>query len=178
MALEREKQEYEAERDRREQLREQREATFEPLVADAPKAFRAAQLCVLLRALVNLAPYIFSKDVAGDLPEEFKDRDAEEVLLAAHSKQQPTTSFKKLRLRLPLSVHRGIPRENEPAFLAQAVLTFMYTPKSEQRGKQPKLAKPTLVLFQVGEGSAKTAAAWTRRGWTAPLSSQCRIERR
>ena len=155
---EREQQEYEAEQARREEVRKQREATFERLVLNAPKSFTAVQLRVLLRALVNVDPYTFTEDVAEDLPEEFKGRDAEEVLLAALD----ATADDKLpgfAIRLALAAHRGIPRQDEPDFLAEADVAFTPVSKPERKSKQPKVTKPTLVLAKKKKGAARKAAA-------------------
>lgn len=57
---EREEQEYEAEQARREQLRKARAATFERILENAPETLNAAQLRVLLRAIVNVDPYTFA----------------------------------------------------------------------------------------------------------------------
>ncbi len=64
---ERREQEYEAEQARREELRQTRKATFERILANAPDSFSAAQLRMLLRALVNLEPYTFADDVAEEI---------------------------------------------------------------------------------------------------------------
>ena len=65
--FEREEKEREAEQERRDQLRKQREATFERILANAPEIFTAAQLRVVLRALINLNPYTFADDLADEL---------------------------------------------------------------------------------------------------------------
>ncbi len=64
---ERREQEYEAEQVRREELRQTRKATFERILVNAPDTFSAAQLRMLLRALVNLDPYTFPDDVAEEM---------------------------------------------------------------------------------------------------------------
>ena len=89
--FEREEQEREAEHERRDQLRKQREATFERILENAHEIFTAAQLRVLLRAIVNLDPYTFADDLAEDIANENEQRSAEEVLLPP-STTPPTTS--------------------------------------------------------------------------------------
>ncbi len=64
---EREEQEREAAFAKRDELRKQREDTFERIVANAPAIFTAAQLRVILRAIVNLDPYTFADDLAEDI---------------------------------------------------------------------------------------------------------------
>ena len=67
---------------------------------------------MLLRAIVNLDPYTFADDLAEDIAAEDEKRSAEEVLLAtiADTEDDKRTRF---ALRLALSGHIGIPRENE-----------------------------------------------------------------
>ena len=157
LEVEREEEEYEAERARKEEQRKQREATFERLIANAPESLTLPQLRVLLRALVNLDPYTFAEDVADDLPEELEGRDAEDVLLAALD----ATADSKLTgfaVRLALSSHRGIPRENEPDFLADADAAFAPIAKPEPKQKNPKVKKPTLVVPKKNPARKKTAA--------------------
>jgi ParB family chromosome partitioning protein len=103
-------QEYEAERARKEELQKARTATFERILQNAPATFTAAQLRVLLRALVNLDPYTFTDDlaeqIAGD--DENEQRTAEEVLLSAIDglKDDKLTGF---ALRLALMGHVDTP---------------------------------------------------------------------
>ena len=62
-------------------------------------------------------------------------------------------------VRFALVAHRGIPRQDEPDFLAEADAAFTPAPKSEKKPKQPKVTKPTLVLAKKKKGAAKKAAA-------------------
>jgi len=114
---------YEARQAEREQLRTQREVTFERLIADAPKTFSAPQLRTVLRALVNLDPYSFTDDLVEEIADENESRSTEEVLLSVidGTADGKLTAF---ALRLALSGHRGIPREDEPDFLAEAEAVF------------------------------------------------------
>ncbi len=68
--MERQEQEYEAEQARREELRQAREATYNRILENAPASFNAAQLRVLLRAIVNLDPYTFADDLAEEISAE------------------------------------------------------------------------------------------------------------
>ena len=111
---EREEKEYEEEQARRDEQRKARQATFDRILENAPASFTAAQLRVILRAIVNLDPYTFADDLAEDIAAENENeqRSAEEVLLATID----TTADEKLTafaLRLALSGHVGIPRENQ-----------------------------------------------------------------
>jgi len=62
-----------------------RTETFERIVQNAPASFTAAQLRVLLRALVSLDPYEFTDELAGEIAGENgnEQRTAEEILLSA-----------------------------------------------------------------------------------------------
>ena len=133
---EREDAEYEARQAEREQLRTQRVATFERIIADAPEAFSAPQLRMLLRALVNLDPYTFTDDLAEETADENEKRSTEEVLLSVidGTADGKLTAF---ALRLALSGHRGIPREGEPDFLSEAEAAFA----PQEKKPKPQQAK-------------------------------------
>jgi len=142
---EREEKEREAEFAKHDKLRKKRETTFERIVAEAPPIFTAAQLRVILRALVNLDPYTFADDLAEGMADENDERSAEEVLLALieGTGDEKLTSF---AVRLALAGHRDIPRENELDFLKEAEAAFL-TPKPNKNSAAKKEAiserKPT-----------------------------------
>ena len=140
--FEREEQEREAEHERRDQVRKQREATFEGILENAPESFTAAQLRVLLRAIVNLDPYTFADDLAEDIADENEQRSAEEVLLSTIDN---TTDDKLTRfaLRLALSGHVGIPRENEFDFLTEAKTVFAPPQAEKKSSKKATTASST-----------------------------------
>jgi ParB family chromosome partitioning protein len=143
--FEREQAEHEAERVRRDELRKSREAMFERIVANAPGAFSPAQLRVLLRAIVNLDPYTFADDLADDLEgeNENEQRTAEEVLLSAIDTltDEGLTGF---AIRLALTGHRGITRDGEFDFLAEAESAFIQ-PHKEAKSKKAKKLTPITV---------------------------------
>ena len=129
---ERQDAEYQAEQERREKLRKKREATFERIVKNAPAQFSAAQLRVVLRALVNLDPYTFADDLAAELsPDPDNDRrSAEEVLLTTID-GLTDDKLMGFDVHLALAGHRNIPREDECDLLSEAQAAF--TPKSTHR---------------------------------------------
>jgi ParB family chromosome partitioning protein len=131
--------EHEAEQTRREGLRKTREATFERIIVNTPAVFTSAQLRVLLRAIVNLDPYTFADDLAGDLAGENENehRTAEEVLLATIDTLSDH-GLTRFTIRLALAGHRGIPREGEFDFLAEAETVFSPPPPAEEQ--KPKKA--------------------------------------
>ncbi len=159
--FEREQKEMEAEAAKRDKLRKKRETTFERIVAEAPPVFTSAQLRVILRALINLDPYTFADDLTTDISEDSDNdqRSAEEVLLAVieSTGDDKLTNF---TVRLALAGHRGIPRESEFDFLAEAEAAFL-TPKpmkSAARRKEPKPIKTTAKKAK-GEPVEKAIAA-------------------
>ncbi len=142
--FEREQQEHEAEQERRDNLRKKREATFERILGNAPESLTAPQLRVLLRAIVNLDPYTFADDLAEDIngDDENDQRSAEEVLLSTidNAADDKLTRF---ALRLALSGHVGIPRENELDFLTEAENVFApLQSKKKASGRKGKKSTP------------------------------------
>jgi ParB family chromosome partitioning protein len=138
--FEREQAEHEAEQVRRDGLRKSREATFERIVANAPAVFSPAQLRVLLRAIVNLDPYTFADDLADDLAGECdnEQRTAEEVLLSTID-NLTDDKLNGFAIHLALAGHRGIPREGEFDFLAEADQAFaQIQPAKEEKRKRTK----------------------------------------
>jgi ParB family chromosome partitioning protein len=160
---EREQQEREEEFAKRDKLRKQREEMFERIVANAPATLTTAQLRVILRAIVNLDPYTFADDLAEDIADENDKRSAEEVLLAVID----STGDAKLTgfaVRLALSGHRAIPRDNEPDFLTEAAAAFL-TPKPKKSGakkavparKEPTPIKPAKAAKKKAPAKKDTA---------------------
>ncbi len=139
---EREEVEYQAEQARRDEQRKLRVATFERIVENAPETLNSAQLRVLLRAIVNLAPYTFADDLAEDIADENERRSAEEVLLATID-ATGDDKLTRFAIRLALSGHVGIPRENEPDFLTEADAVFAPLRKPKKSRNAPvALSKP------------------------------------
>ena len=138
---ERQQQEYEAERIRKEKLQQQRVATFDRILANAPAVFTASQLRVFLHALITIDPYMFADDVAehfiGD--DENNQQTAEEIL---HSTLHGLTDDKLtgFGLRLVLTGRTGIPSEGEIDLLAEAEAAFL--PAKPEPVKKPKKVKP------------------------------------
>jgi len=154
---ERREQEYEAEVARREELSKNRKASFELILANAPDSCSAAQLRMLLRALVNLDPYTFADDVAEEIAggDENEKRTAEEVLLAAIDSlgDEKLTGF---ALRLALTSHVAIPRDGEMDFLADAQAVFLQPQPKKASSK--KARKPTPIKARKTAAKKKTAA--------------------
>ena len=139
-------QEYEAERARKKELQKSRTAIFERIVQNVPATFNAAQLRVLLRALVNRAPYMFTDDLAEQIAgqDENERRTVEEILLSAINglNDDKLTGF---ALRLALTGHIDIPREGEFDFLAEAEAVFAPSQSKNSASKKPKAKTPTPI---------------------------------
>ncbi len=143
--FEREQAEIEVEHNRRAEIIKSRQATFDRILQSAPAILNAAQLRVLLRALVNLDPYTFADDLAEDITaaNENEQRSAEEVLLStidATADDQLT----RFALRLAVAGHVGIPREGEFDFLSEAETVFV-PPQPTKRAAAKKAKQPTPV---------------------------------
>ncbi len=90
---------------------------------------------VLLRAIVNLDPYTFADDLAEDIADENDRRSSEEVLLAAID-ATADDKLTRFAIRLALSGHVGIPRENEPDFLTEADAVFAPARKAKPEDQE------------------------------------------
>ncbi len=151
---EREEELYEAQQVQRDEQRKARTAAFERILENAPETLNATQLRVLLRAIVNLDPYTFADDLAEDIADVTDRSSSEEVLLATID---ATTDDKLTRfaIRLTLSGHVGIPRENEPDFLSEADAVF--APARKDKAKKTKNAPVALSKPKTQTKKPKTA---------------------
>jgi ParB family transcriptional regulator, chromosome partitioning protein len=141
--FERQQEEYEAEQTRRTDLRNARQATFERILANAPVTFTAAQLRVFLSALVNLDPYDFAEDVAEFYAEgDENNQQTPEEVLSSTVAGLPDEKLTGFALRLVLTGHMDIPRENDLDFLAQAEAAFVPQQPKKMQGKKQN---PTVV---------------------------------
>ncbi len=146
--------EYRAEQERIAKQKKKREASFQRILQIVPPAFNASQLRMLLRALVNVDPYSFADDIAVELNGDAQDdrRGAEEVLMTAIDglMDDKLTGF---AVRLALSGHRGIPREGEGDYLAEAEAVF--APKQ----KTPPAKAPAKKTAAASEKTPPAKAA-------------------
>ncbi len=142
--------EHEKEQARRTRLLKRRADSFKRILDNAPATFTAPQLRVLLRALVHIDPYQFTDDVAAYfVTDENNQQTAEEVLTSIVDglEDEKLTSF---ALRLVLTTHAGIPRENEIDSLTEAEQVFA-PPEPKKPAAKKKVAtkkaakKPTPV---------------------------------
>jgi ParB family chromosome partitioning protein len=160
--FERQQKEYEAEQARREKQRKARVSTFERILEHAPATFSTPQMRVFLRLLIQIDPYSYLEAVAAAFAngEENAQQSDEEIVLSAleGTAEEKLTSF---ALRLVLSDHVGIPRENEPDLLAEAEEAFApkkpkaVKTKTEASGK----VKPASVKSPQRKETARKKAA-------------------
>ena len=154
---EREEQEYEARQAQKEEQRKARAATFERILQNAPETLNAAQLRVLLRAIVNLDPYTFADDLIENAAEENERRSAEEVLMTTID-VTADDKLTRFAIRLALSGHVGIPRENEFDFLTEAEAVFA-PPQKKGKVRKTKNAPLTMPRPKAKKTAKKQIAA-------------------
>jgi len=139
--------EYDAEQKRREKLSKARIATFDRILDSAPAMFTAAQLRTFLRLLVHIDPYSFLEEVASHFVgnDENAQQTDEEIVLAAidNTAEDKLTGF---ALRLALTDHVSIPRENEPDPLSEAEAAFAPPQSKSCKPKNTSNSKETPAL--------------------------------
>jgi ParB family chromosome partitioning protein len=154
--FEREQKEQEAERARREKLHQARVSTFDRILEKAPAMFSAAQLRVLLRALVTIDPYAFD-DVAEKLAaNEDKNQQTSEEILLSTIDGLPDDKLTGFALRFVLTAHTAIPRESEIDFLTEAEAAF--APLQPKKTASKKAKTPTPMKAAQKTAAKKTTA--------------------
>jgi ParB family transcriptional regulator, chromosome partitioning protein len=142
-------------------LSKARTATFERILDQAAAMFTTAQLRTFLRLLVHIDPYSFLEEVASHFAgnDENTQQTDEEIVLAAldNTADDKLTS---LALRLALTDHVGIPRENEPDPLSEAEAVFAPPQPKSSKPKSVSKSKETPTLVKV---SQKKSAAKKQR---------------
>ena len=97
---------------------------------------------MFLSALVNLDPYDFAEDVAAFyVGEDENNQQTPEEILSSTVARLPDEQLTGFSLRLVLTGHMEIPRENDFDFLAQAEAVFV-PPQTKPKEKKPK---PTVI---------------------------------
>src|SRR4030088_6153 len=116
--------------------------------------FSAAQLRVLLRALVTIDPYAFD-DIAEQLSanDENNQQTSEEILLSTID-GLPDDKLTGFALRLVLTAHTPIPSESEIDFLTEAEAVFAPPQPKKTATNKAKTPTPT-------KAAQKTAAKKT-----------------
>jgi ParB family chromosome partitioning protein len=156
-AFQRQQEEHEAERVRIAALHQSRVDTLDRMVENAPAMFNAAQLRVLLAALVNLNPD-FVDDVAalivGD--DENNQQTADEVLASTIAAIRDE-KLPGLTLRLLLTAYTAIPREGAVDYLAEAEAAFAV--KQARTASKSKKSAPDRTSSARKSASKKKVAA-------------------
>jgi ParB family chromosome partitioning protein len=157
-AFERQQEEYEAEAKRREEQHKARLGILERIVQQAPAAFNAAQLRLLVELLLNLSPYGLFEEVAehfvGD--DENHNKTDDEIVSEAldASADDRLTGFV---LRLVLTGHVEVPCEEQTDWLTKAEAVFApIKAKAEKANKRPK-ATATKAKSPKAAGKKKAA---------------------
>ena len=156
--FERRQEEFEARRVERDEIVRARAATFDRIVSNAPATFTAAQLRLVLRALVSGDEYLF-----GELASEFADAETTDepndgVLLSV-IERTADDKLAALTLAFALTQHKTIPREGETDFLAEAALLFAPAPPKTARPKKTKATTPIKPAAPKRKPSKKQVAA-------------------
>ena len=151
---EREEELYEAQQVQRDEQRKARAATFERILENAPETLNAARLRVLLRAIVNLDPYSFADDLAENIA-DVTDRSSPEEVLLATIDATADNKLTRFAIRLALSGHVSIPRENEHDFLSEADVVF--APLRKPKGKNTRTAPLAPSKLKTQTKKPKTA---------------------
>jgi ParB family chromosome partitioning protein len=140
--LQKQQEEHEAERARIAALHQTRINTLDRMVENAPAMFTAAQLRILLAAIVNLNPE-FVQDVADLIiaGDENNQQTANEVL-ASTIVALPDEKLAGFALRLVLTAYKAIPSDGAIDYLAEAEAAFALTQpraasKSRKRATDP-----------------------------------------
>ncbi len=142
--FERQQKQYEAEQTKREKQRKARVVTFEHIIEQAPATFNAAQTRTFLRLLILMDPYSYLEEVASHfaMGDENTQQSDNEIVLAALD-STADENLNGLALRIVLTHHIGIPREDQPDLLIEAKTVF--APKPDKKPKQSTPKKPTPI---------------------------------
>lgn len=118
-------QEYEAEQQRREELRKTQAAMFDQIVARAPEGFTSAQLRFVLCAFLQLDPYCFLEDAVGRVAQATNEMDkSDEELLIGELDSTADDRLIGFALLLALASHLDIPPEADHDLLVEAQGVF------------------------------------------------------
>ena len=159
--FEREQAEIEAERNRRSETLKARQAMFERIIEEVPASFNPAQMRVFLRLLIHL-DYSFLEEVANHFAngDENAQQSEDEIVLAALD-GTVDEKLTGLALRLVLSDHVGIPQANQPDLLTEVEQVFSPKKPKAIRGKAKGSSKlkPTAVKPSTKKETNKKKAA-------------------
>ena len=152
---------HEKEQARRKRLMKQRAETLDHILDSAPATFTAPQLRVLIRALIHIDSYHFADDVAAHFvrDDENNQQTGEEVLLSVVDGLEDD-KLSGFALRLALTGHADIPRENEIDHLAEAEAVFAQPQPKKVKAKKATTKKTTPIKTKTAKKkTAKKLAA-------------------
>jgi ParB family chromosome partitioning protein len=156
--FEREQKEHEAEVEQREKQHKARLTTLEHIIEHAPEVLTPPQLRTFTELLLNLSPYGLFEDAAehfvGDHENNSKTED--EILTEALA-NCPDDKLMGFVLRLLLTEHVAIPREDQPDWLSKAESIF--APAKPKAGKSSSKKKPVLAQSPEKKNRDKKKAA-------------------
>jgi ParB family transcriptional regulator, chromosome partitioning protein len=127
----------------------------------ATLAHRAKELRVLIRALIHIDSYHFADDVAAHLVRDDEDNQqpGEEVLLSVVDGLEDD-KLSGFALRLALTGHADIPRENEIDHLAEAEAVFAQPQPKKVKAKKATTKKTAPIKTKTAKKkTAKKLAA-------------------
>jgi ParB family chromosome partitioning protein len=156
--FQRQHEEHEAEHARMKAVHETRVATLARIVEDAPAMFSAAQLRILLTALVTLNPEFIeglASEIVGD--DENNQQTPDEVLLSTIA-ALPDDKLAGFAVRLVFTDYTAIPREGEVDRLAEAEAAFA-APQHNRASKPKKTATARAKVSPKKNSTKKSAAA-------------------
>jgi ParB family transcriptional regulator, chromosome partitioning protein len=133
--------EHEKEQARRTRLLKRRADSFNRILDHAPVTFTAPQLRVILRALIHIDPYQFTDDVAAHFATDENNQQTAEEMLTSVVDSMEDGKLASFALRLALTTHAGIPRENEIDALAEAEQVFAPAKPEKSAGKKKAATK-------------------------------------
>ena len=152
---------HEKEQARRKRLMKQRAETLDHILDSAPATFTAPQLRVLIRALIHIDSYHFADDVAAHFvrDDENNQQTGEEVLLSVVDGLEDD-KLSGFALRLALTGHADIPRENEIDHLAEAEAVFAQPQPKKVKTKKATTKKTAPIKTKTAKKkTAKKLAA-------------------
>ncbi len=156
--FQREHEEHEAERARQKAPYQSRVASLNRMVENAPAIFSAAQLRVLLTALVNLNPEFIEGLASEIVGHDENNRQTADDVLASTIAALPDDKLAGFAVRLVFTEYAAIPREGEIDFLVEAEAAFA-TPKLKKATAQKKAEARTVTTAAKKKAAKKKKVA-------------------
>jgi ParB family chromosome partitioning protein len=155
-------QERAAELERRQEILKARNATLERLVEQAPEVLSAAQLRTFLRMLIRLDSYSFLEEVASHFAGDDDNMQTEVEIVISALDSTADDKLTGFALRLALTDHVAIPRQDDPDLLIEAEAAFavphVESSKPRKATQSSKSPQPTKAPAKKGAGKKRKAA--------------------